>query len=366
MVFPSDPSPRIRQEGFLSHILVRIRCCNANQMVYVMGTRAGVRVRPRAAGTEGLLPPNLPEWVAVGLPRGGAGFVHSRFSSPGSVGLVSHPPGILGAAALGVQAQRLPKAASAQRSREFQLRAPGAGPGRGGALPLPVCDQKPPRERRGQRPDPESRLDDLPNFSLPSEPQRRRGLRKRGGPARPRQQVGDLADANPNNAAELPGHSHRYPQRTAETLGGLERPERLGGRGRSGGGPKRRAHAHARRRRGLEDRECVRETTPGRTGAQRACVAATGPAMAPSRRVRVLRCCSCRLFQAHQVGWALASPSSGRGEGGQDLAGPRGAGPPPGALPPGAGAVPCGCLGLPDARTRDVDWLRGLGFDTSS
>ncbi|XP_032251608.1 MRN complex-interacting protein isoform X4 [Phoca vitulina] len=234
MVFPSDPSPRIRQEGFLSHILVRIRCCNANQMVYVMGTRAGVRVRPRAAGTEGLLPPNLPEWVAVGLPRGGAGFVHSRFSSPGSVGLVSHPPGVLGAAALGVQAQRLPKAASAQRSREFQLRAPGAGPGRGGALPLPVCDQKPPRERRGQRPDPESRLDDLPNFSLPSEPQRRRGLRKRGGPARPRQQVGDLADANPNNAAELPGHSHRRKrvssgyaklvERSSHFCGSLEEP----------------------------------------------------------------------------------------------------------------------------------------------
>ncbi|XP_064451844.1 MRN complex-interacting protein isoform X1 [Mirounga angustirostris] len=72
------------------------------------------------------------------------------------------------------------------------------------------------------------------NFSLPSEPQRRRGLRKRRGPARPRQQVGDLADANPSNAAELPGHGHRRKrvssghaklvERSSHFCGSLEEP----------------------------------------------------------------------------------------------------------------------------------------------
>lgn len=31
--------------------------------------------------------------------------------------------------------------------------------------------------------------------------------------------------------------------------------------------------------------------------------------MAPAQQSRVLRCYSCHIFQAHQVGWASASPS---------------------------------------------------------
>lgn len=169
----------------------------------------------------------------MGLSRGagaagGAGFVHSSFPSPprspGSVGLGSHPPGIPGSAALGDQAQRLPKSASAQRSRKLQARSPRGCAGAGRSPPAPCLRLEAAAFGRtgsnGWRPCP-------CNFHLPSEPQRRRGLRTTPAPARSRRRVRDQADANPKQRptrlqAEGLNLPSQEPQLTAERLGGLE------------------------------------------------------------------------------------------------------------------------------------------------
>lgn len=117
-------------------------------------------------------------------------------------------------------------------------------------------------------------------------------------------------------------------------------------RGRSRGRQERKAHAHTARCRaaGWEGPQRVQRAEAGRTRERSACRRArarksgTQEAMAPPPEIQVLRCCSCLLFQAHQVGLAPASPSSWlRNQGSSPrLALPR-------LCPQNYGAVSCGC-----------------------
>lgn len=69
--------------------------------------------------------------------------------------------------------------------------------------------------------------------------------------------------------------------------------------------------------------------------------------MVPPPQIRVLRCCSCRLFQAHQVGLVPAYPSSWL----QNQASRRLAQ----ALPPELGCRLVRLRAVPGARTNDDD-----------
>ena len=74
--------------------------------------------------------------------------------------------------------------------------------------------------------------------------------------------------------------------------------------------------------------------------------------MSSAQRARVLRCFRCRLFQAHQVGWAPGSPSgaamaggSWRGRGG------------PGLRPKPCPAARYWASLTPGSRTGSEDWV---------
>lgn len=162
----------------------------------------------------------------------------------------------------------------------------------------------------------------------------------------------DLTDAN--SKQRLTGWQREDPSSLKSTADQPERGETPGGReaqgrrtGQSSVGGKRRAGAH----KGAEpEAGGARAQEVGGARADRRTESAPRPAvaMAPPQQARVLRCCHCLLFQAHQVGWAPASRSSEVGDSGQDEVGPRGAGRLPRALSPGMGIVSgaCGlCLG---------------------